>query len=234
MKYAKLPAFALSLTLGAIAFFGGNARAGVADFMLIGDNNLDGTSIANLRSCSENDKNAKILLGSQFKQWIDEISQTAQQKMFRLKRCEVMGIKVVNQSGRKYRTVNDLSQRAQDLSIYEVQGDKLVLIKAFGLPGQYVVVVPEVAKSGLKLSDLNICVHPEKKDDYRRKARSVSNCHDMDQFLYVFEKYKQYPGAYQTNSALFDDKDYQSLNQKGKFNGLKVYKLIGDNLEFVK
>ena len=43
---------------------------GVADFMFVGENGLAGTPISEIRSCSENDRNAKILLGSKFKQWI--------------------------------------------------------------------------------------------------------------------------------------------------------------------
>jgi hypothetical protein len=88
-----------------------------------------------------------------------------------------------------------------------------------------------MAKAGLKLKDLNLCVKPDQKDKYRRKTRSASNCHDLKQSLYVFEKYKQYPGEYQTNSSLFFEKDFKTLNKQGKFKGLRIYKLVGGELE---
>jgi len=236
MKY-RVVSIALAALIASTATFAADRSMtipGEADFMFIGENGLEGKAIGDFRSCSENNADAKKLLGSRFKQWIDEISQTAQQKMFELKRCELMGIYVIDQPGRKYRTVNDLEQRAQGLSVYEVNGAVLKLVKAFGTPAQYIVVVPEVAKEGLELADLNICMNPEKKDTFRRKAKRASNCHDLDQSLWVFEKYKKYPGPLQDNSSLFDAKDFDALNKKGKFKGLRVYKLVGDKLEPVE
>ncbi|REJ78680.1 MAG: hypothetical protein DWQ47_04320 [Acidobacteria bacterium] len=211
-----------------------NPSAGDADFIFVGENGLEGTALSELRACSENNRNAKTTLGPRFKQWIDEISPTAQLKMYEMGRCELMGFHVIDNPSHKYRKPEDLAERNPGRSAYEVSGDALVLIKEFSAPALYVVVVPEVAKAGLALSDLNLCVNPEKKDHYRRITKSASNCHDLKQMLYVFEQYKQYPGDLQTNSALFNEKDYTALNKQGKFKGLKVYTLVGKALEPLK
>ncbi|MCO6510102.1 MAG: hypothetical protein J5I65_04855 [Aridibacter famidurans] len=201
------------------------------DFLFVGANGLEGTSIGELRSCSETNDAAKRKLGPHFKQWIDQISPTAQLKLFEKNRCELMGFLIVDRPERKYKKPGDLSEMNQGRSIYKVTSGKLVLVESFAAPEQYVVVVPEIAKEGLALKDLNLCVNPEKKDHYRRLTRSATNCHDTKQMLYVFEKYKLAPGDLQTNSSLFNASDFNTLNGQGKFKGLKIYRLVGQDLE---
>lgn len=201
------------------------------EFLFVGANGLEGSPIGELRSCSETNDAAKRKLGAHFKQWIDQISPTAQLKMFEKNRCELMGFRIVDRPERKYKKPGDLAEMNQGRSIYKVASGKLVLVESFAAPEQYVVVVPEVAREGLALKDLNLCVNPEKKDHYRRLTRSATNCHDTKQMLYVFEKYKLAPGDLQTNSSLFNASDFKTLNGQGKFKGLKVYKLVGQDLE---
>ncbi|QQS42161.1 MAG: hypothetical protein IPM63_04245 [Acidobacteriota bacterium] len=201
------------------------------EFLFVGANGLEGASIGGLRSCSETNDAAKRKLGPHFKQWIDQISPTAQLKMFEKNRCELMGFQIVDRPERKYKKPGDLAEMNQGRSIYKVASGKLVLVESFAAPEQYVVVVPEVAKEGLALKDLNLCVNPEKKDHYRRLTGSATNCHDTTQKLYVFEKYKMAPGDLQTNSSLFNASDFDTLNKQGKFKGLKIYRLVGQDLE---
>lgn len=200
------------------------------EYFYVGADKMEGTEIGGLKVCSDNHK-GQINWKNEFKQWFDEISQTAQLKMFEMNRCELMGFHIINKPGRRYRKVDDLKERAEGLSVYQVEAGELVLVKDFQAPALYVVVVPEVAKPGLKLADLNLCVKPEQKDHYRRKAKGVSNCHDLKQMLYALDQYKKYPGEYQTNSALFFEKDFQTLNKQGKFKSYKVYKLVVGNLK---
>lgn len=216
-----------------------SAASGTSDvsddeFLFVGANDLEGAAIGELRSCSETNDAAKRKLGPHFKQWIDQISPTAQLKMFEKDRCELMGFRIVDQPERKYKKPGDLAPGNQGRSIYKVTNGKLELVEVFAAPEQYVVVVPEIAKAGLALKDLNLCVDPEKKDHYRRLTRSATNCHDLKQMLYVFEKYKLAPGDLQTNSSLFNASDYNALDKQGKFKGLKVYRLVGQDLEPVK
>lgn len=199
------------------------------EYFYVGVNELDGTGIGGLKVCSDNYK-GRVNWKNEFKQWIDEISPTAQLKMFEMKRCELMGFRIVNKPGRKYRRVEDLAERMQGYSVYQVEKGELALVSEFATPDLYVVVVPAVARPDLQLKDLNLCVKPEQKDHYRRKVRGVSGCHDLKQMLYVFENYKKYPGEYQTNSALFFDKDFKKLDGQGKFRGLKIYRLSDGQL----
>lgn len=200
------------------------------EYFYMGADEMEGTKIGGLKVCSDNYK-GQINWKNEFKQWFDEISSTAQLKMFKMNRCELMGFHIIDKAGRRYRKVDDLKARTEGLSVYQVENGELVLIKDFESPALYVVVVPQVAKPGLKLADLNLCVKAEQNDDYYEKVRSASNCRDLKESLFVFEKYKKYPGEYQTNSALFFEKDFQTLNAQGKFKGLKIYKLVGENLE---
>lgn len=200
-----------------------------SEYFYVGANDLEETTISGLKVCSDNYK-GKINSKNEFKQWFDEISPTAQLKMFEMGRCELMGFHIINKPGRKYRKVDDLAERAEGLSVYQVKNSELALVKKFEAPGLYVVVVPEVVKSGLKLTDLNLCVKPEQKDYYRKKAKGVSNCHNLKQSLYTLNQYKKYPSEYATNSALYFEKDFQTLNKQGKFKSFKIYKLVSGKL----
>jgi hypothetical protein len=95
-------------------------------------------------------------------------------------------------------------------------------------------VVPDHDKPGLKLADLRMCGYPDTIKLFRRKVNSVSNCHDQKQKLYVFEKYKRYPGPMQTGSVIFDAQEFETLKKQGKFRGLVMYKLSGENLAPVR
>jgi hypothetical protein len=210
------------------------ARTGdVPPFLYIGADKMDGVSIAELRVCADNYVGANSLK-KEFKQWIDAISDVAKEKMFAAKRCELMGYYISDNPARKYKDADSLETVAQGNSVYEVENDKLVLVKDFVASAFYVVVVPDANKASLTLADLNLCVTPDLKNTYRKKTKSVSNCHDTKQALYVFEQYKSYPGPMQTNSALFSAADFETLNKQGKFKGLVIYKLNGDMLEPVK
>lgn len=203
------------------------------NFLFVGTDGMDGSSIGGLRVCSVTYVGANPL-EARFKQWIDQISPTAQEKMFANKKCELMGFPINDNPSYKYRNVDSLETLAQGNSAYRVEGDNLVLVKDFTTSSLYVVVVPEVSKSGLTLKELNLGVKPDLKDTYRRKANSVFNYHDLKQALYIFEKYKKYPSPSGTNSVLFLADDFETLNKQGKFKGLIIYRLVGDSLEPVK
>jgi hypothetical protein len=148
--------------------------------------------------------------------------------------CQLMGFRIVDNPSYKYRNVDSLETLAQGNSAYKVEDEKLVLVKDFTESSMYVVVVPQVNKPGLKLIDLRLGVTPDLKATYRKKTASVFNYHDLKQALYIFEKYKNNPGPYETNSVLFNSADFEKLNKQGKFKGLVIYKLVGENLELVK
>lgn len=203
------------------------------EYFYVGTNDLDKAKIGGLKVCSDNHK-GKINWKNEFKQWFDEISPTAQLKMFERKRCDLMGFHVTDKPNRKYRKVDDLADRASGLSVYQVEDGKLVLVKKFATSGLYVVVVPQVAKSGLKLTDLNLAVKPDQKDHYRRKAKGVANYHNLKQSLYYLNQYKKYPGEFATNSVLYLEKDFQTLNKKGEFKPFVIFRLVGGKLEPLK
>jgi len=202
--------------------------------IFIGADDMDGKSTADLKVCSDDTGSFESALKTRFKQWYSDISKTAQEKMFAKGTCQLMSFQIVDKPGYRYRTVDSLETLAQGNSAYRVEGEKLVLVKDFATNALYVVVVPAVAKPGLKLSDLRLGVTPDLKNTYRKKTASVYNYHDLDQAVYIFKKYKEYPGPYQTNSALFSAEDFEKLNKAGKFKGLVVYKLIGEKLEKAK
>lgn len=200
-----------------------------ADFLFVGANDLEDKKTSELRVCSEG-YSLTYPVQEKFKQWISDISETAMLRMMQTKRCELLGYLIQDKPGYKHRSADSFAEEAQGMSVYRVEDDKLVLVKKFEASQFYIVVVPEVAKNGLKLADLNLCGAPDTIKHYRRKTASVSNCHDLKQSLYVFESYKNYPGPMQRNSVIFNSADFESLNKQGKFKGLVVYKLAGEEL----
>ena len=208
-------------------------NVGDPNFLFVGPDGMAGSSVSEIIVCAQNYLGANPLR-QRFKQWIDELSPTAQEKMFANGKCGLMGFPIKDDQGHKYRNVDSLETLAQGSSAYRVEGGKLVLVKDFAASSMYVVVVPEVNRPGLTLKDLNLGVPPDLKDTYRRKARSVYNYHDLKQALYIFEKYKNYPSPLENNSVLFSASDFETLNKQGKFKGLVVYRLVGDNLVPVK
>jgi hypothetical protein len=208
-----------------------NAKSNSTDplFLFVGANDLSDKETSEFRVCADNFSGPNPLR-DKFKQWIDEISDTAMLRMLEAKRCELLGYKIVDNPPYKYRNADSLGEMSRGRSVYKVEGDRLVLVKKFEAAQFFIVVVPDRAKAGLKLAELRLCGSPETIKLFRRKTESVSNCHNLDQSLYVFESYKNYPGPMQTNSVIFNSVDFETLSKQDKFKGLVIYKLVGEEL----
>ena len=205
-----------------------------ADYLFVGADDLEGEPTSKFKVCSDDTGSFENDLKTQFEQWFSDISRTAQEKMYAKGTCQLMGFRIVDNPSYKYRNVDSLETLAQGSSAYNVIGGKLALLKDFSANSMYVVVVPDIDKPGLKLIDLRLGVTPDLKATYRKKTAAVFNYHDLKQALYIFEKYKNYPGPYETNSVLFNSADFENLNKQGKFKGLIIYKLVGEDLEPMK
>jgi hypothetical protein len=199
--------------------------------LFIGKDNLDGAPIANFEVCAESYGLNTFQLKKSFKKWITDISPTAMEKSYAHGTCNLMGFVLDDASEtEEKKEIAGLETLAQGDSVYKIAGDKLMLVKNYVIPENFIVVVPAVNKSGLALADLNLGVTPALKDTYRRKTKGVYNYHDLKQALYLFEKYKKYPSANATNAVLFSGEDFEKLNTQGKFKGLIIYKLVGEKL----
>jgi hypothetical protein len=82
-----------------------------AQYFYVGKDKLAETKIDGLRVCADTFK-VNLTWKKGFKQWIDQISATAQLKMFEMGRCELMGFHIVDKPGRGYRKIDDLQERA--------------------------------------------------------------------------------------------------------------------------
>ena len=199
--------------------------------VFIGRDGLDGKPLAEFEVCAGSYGLNTFPLRKRFKKWITDISPTAMEKSYAGETCRLMGYVVKDDSDKeKEKRVTELETRAQGDSLYEISGDELALVRDYVLSENYVVVAPAANRSGLALKDLYLGVQPDLKDTYRRKTRGVYNYHDLKQALYIFEKYKKYPGANAADSVLFSGADFETLNQQGKFEGLVVYRLVGEKL----
>jgi hypothetical protein len=199
--------------------------------VFIGKDGLDGEPIAEFEVCAGSSGLNTFQLKKRFKKWITDISPTAMEKSYAGGTCRLMGYAVRDDSDKeKEKKVAELETRARGDSLYEISGDSLALVRDYVRSSLYVVVTPAANKSGLALKDLYLGVKPDLKATYRRKTRGVYNYHDLDQALYIFEKYKKYPGANAADSVLFSGADFETLNKQGKFKGLVVYRLVGERL----
>jgi hypothetical protein len=202
-------------------------------------NGLDGEKIAKMRACLVGGditsyKKTHPPMSEQFLAWSSNIDITAAIRSFQAKTCQVIAFYIDKDPNYKYNSIDSLTETAQGTSIYKVEVDKLVLIRKVEASQFYVVIVPDHNKPGLKLADLRICGSPATIDLYKRRVVSGSYCHDQKDKLYIFEKYKSYPGPMQDSSVLFDAAEFNELNKQGKFKGLVIYKLVGDELVAAK
>ena len=202
------------------------------EFLLMGHNDLGGKSIGSMRACvvGGTSRRQHPPMSENFIAWSTSISETAALHSFEVKTCQVIAFWIEDHPGYKYNSIDALNETTQGNSIYRVDGDKLTLIRKVEGSQIYVVVVPDHDRPGLKLADLRVCGYPDTIKLYKRRVNSGSNCHDQKQKLYVFEKYKSYPGPMQTSSVMFDAAEFEQLNKQGKFKGLVVYKLVNDGL----
>ncbi len=210
-----------------------------SEYLIMAANGLDGEKIAKMRACLVGGditsyKKTHPPMSEQFLAWSSNIDITAAIRSFQAKTCQVIAFYIDKDPNYKYNSIDSLTETAQGNSIYKVEVDKLVLIRKVSATEFYVVIVPDHNKPGLKLADLRICGSPATIDLYKRRVVSGSYCHDQKQKLYVFEKYKSYPGPMQTSSVLFDAAEFNELNKQGKFKGLVIYKLVGDELVAAK
>jgi len=227
MKIKLLLSMIIAVLTAGIAV---NAQTNSSSYLFVGADKMDGKKTSELKVCSGDTGSFESSLKKGFKQWYSDISITAQEKMFSKGTCQLMGFRIVDKPSRKFRNVDSLETIAQGKSAYKVEGDELVLVKDFVASSMYVVVVPQVNKAGLKLTDLRLGVTPDLKNTYRKKTASVFNYHNLDQALYIFKKYKSNPSPYETNSVLFSYADFKKLDKSGKFKGLVIYKLVDDEL----
>lgn len=204
-------------------------------FVFMGRNEMAGKTISAMRACvvGGNDQ-APPPVAKGFVAWIRDISETAALRSFNSNSCQIVAFRLDPHPAYKYKNIDALDETAQGNSLYKIEVGKLVLVKAVAASEFYIVVVPDHNKPGLKLADLRMCGYPDTIKQFRRKVNSVSNCHDQKQKLYVFEKYKQYPGPMQTSSVIFDAAEFDQLNKQGKFRGLVIYKLVGEELVAAK
>lgn len=210
-----------------------------SEYLIMAANGLDGEKITKMRACLVGGditsyKKNHPPMSEQFLAWSSNINITAALHSFERKTCQVIAFFIDERPTYKYNSIDSLTETAQGNSIYKVEVDKLVLIRKVTATEFYVVIVPDHNKPGLKLADLRVCGSPATMDLYKRRVVSGSYCHDQKQKLYVFEKYKSYPGPMQTSSVLFDAAEFAELNKQGKFKGLVIYKLVGDDLVAVK
>lgn len=206
-----------------------------SEYLIMAANGRDGEKIGKMRACLVGGditsyKKTHPPMSEQFLAWSSNIDLTAALHSFEVNTCQVIAFYIDKDPNYKYNSLDSLTEVAQGNSIYQVQGDTLKLIRKIDASEFYVVIVPDHNKPGLKLADLRICGSPATMDLYKRRVVSGSYCHDQAQKLYVFEKYKSYPGPMQTSSVLFEAAEFNELNKQGKFKGLVIYKLIGDNL----
>jgi hypothetical protein len=206
------------------------------EFLLMGRNDLNGQSIRQMKACTHGATSRRNHppMSELFIAWSTSIEETAALRSFETSTCQVIAFLIDPHTEHKYNSIDALTETAQGTSIYKVEVDKLVLIRKVDATQFYVVVVPDHNKPGLTLADLRVCGYPDTIKLFKRQVNSGSNCHDQKQKLYVFEQYKQYPGPMQTSSVLFDAAEFAALNKQGKFKGLVIYKLVGQNLIAVK
>lgn len=206
-----------------------------SDFLYMGKNEMAGQRVAGMKACviGGNDRFPPPV-SKQFTNWITAISETAALRSFGSATCPVVAVRIYDHPAYKYKNIDSLTETAQGNSIYKVEAGELVLVRKIAASEFYIVVVPDHNKPGLKLADLRLCGYPDTIKLFRRRVHTVVNCHDQKQKLYVFEQYKSYPGPMQTGSVLFDAAEFTELNKQGKFKGLVVYKLVGDDLVGVK
>lgn len=206
-----------------------------SEFLLMGKNDMEDDGIASLTACVQGaDSRNYPPMSNNFKGWITAISEVAALRSFNNNTCQVIAFLILDEPAFKYRNIESLTETAQGHSLYKVENDKLVLVKKVEASQLYIVVVPQVAKADVKLTDLYLCGSPDTIKLFRRKTAGVVNCYDLKQSLYVFEKYKNYPSPTETNSVIFNAADFDSLNKQGKFKGLVIYKLVGEQLVPVK
>jgi hypothetical protein len=206
-----------------------------SEFLFMGRNDMEGAKIAEMRACvvGASDQ-APPPLSKGFVAWITNISEVAALRSFNGSTCQVVAFRIDEHPAYKYKNIDSLTETAQGNSIYKVEAGKLLLLRKVEAAQFFIVVVPDHNKPGLKLADLRMCGYPDTIKLFRRKVNSVSNCHDQKQKLYVFEKYKRYPGPMQTGSVIFDAQEFETLKKQGKFRGLVMYKLSGEDLSPVR
>ncbi len=204
------------------------------NYYYIGANEIAGTSVGELRVCSDHTSNApKINWQTEFKDWSTAMSENARLKSFQANQCELIGYGLTpDQKGAMYKKVDDLKQKADGLSVYQVEKGEMVLVKEFAAASMYVVVAPRAAKDGLTLKDLSLCVSYELRGNYKKKVKSTSGCNKVENRVDYLGYYKEdkNPDEYTVNSALFTEAEFNAANKKGTFKGYKVYTLVGDVL----
>jgi hypothetical protein len=201
------------------------------EFVLIAKNDRNGDSVGSIRACVPHEMNENApLMSKSFIGWITDLDITAALKSFERNVCHAMAFRLNSNPQYKWRNVDSLAEFADGLSAYKVIDAKLVLIKKFGASQFYVVVVSEQDRPGMKLADLRICVSPDTKLRIEKKVKWAENCHDLADKIWVFEKYKQWPGPTQTNSVLLTAEEFATLTKQGKLKGQVNYKLVGDDL----
>lgn len=211
---------------------GSNDRYKDSEFLLVGGNELDGKAISGMKACTHGATSRRMHppMSEVFIAWSTSIEETAAIRSLQSGTCHVIAYFIDKHPDYKYNSIDSLTEIAQGNSIYKVEGEKLMLIRKIEAPKYFVVIVPQQNKPGLKLADLRICGSPQTIDLYKRRVVAGSYCHDQQQKLYVFEKYKNYPGPLAVSSVLFDEAEYSQLNKQGKLKGLIVYRLEGGEL----
>ena len=165
------------------------------------------------------------------------MSDNARTKSFHAKQCELLGFQLTpKRRTAMYKKVDDLKDKADGLSVYQVEKGELVFVKKFEPASMYLVVAPRAAKSGLTLKDLALCVHADLRGNYKRKVKITSSCSTIEERLDYLGYYKadKNPGDYDVNSALFTEVEFNAANKKGSFKGYKIYTLVGDDLQPMK
>jgi hypothetical protein len=215
----------------------GSAKAGTggyrdSEFLLVAANGLEGQGLTKMRACvvGGSDNRTAPPMSELFISWMNHIDENAANRLYEVNDCQVIAYQIREGTATKYTSIDSLTESAQGRSIYRVESGKLVLARAIAASQFYIVVVPDHSKPGLKLADLRMCGYPDTIKLFKRKVNTGSNCHDQKQKLYVFEKYKDYPGPMQTSSVIFDAAEFGQLNTQGKFKGLVIYKLMNEEL----
>lgn len=200
----------------------------------IGANDIAGTSVGELKVCSDSLDWHKVNWKKEFKHWSDAMSDNALQKSFHAGQCELLGKTLQpDKRGAMYSKVDDLKDMADGLSVYQVEKGEMVLIKSFAAATLYVAVAPRAAKEGLTMKDLVLCVSYALRGNYKKHVKMTSGCNSIENRLDNLGYYKEdkNPDEWKVNSALFEEAEYNAESKKGTLKGYKIYTVIGSNLQ---
>jgi len=207
-----------------------------SDFLFMGNNDKDGTAISELKACIATGS-PRTQMATVFKSWITDISEVAALKMYNMKRCDLVGFRMEDKPGRKYRTVDSFEEYAAGNTMYKVENNELVLVKKF-VGEVYYIVVAKRAKAH-SLNELDVCgpadIVQRLFKSRKRGPDKVSStyCHNLQQQIDRVKKPTQYASHMKRTSAvLFTKKDYLAQKKKNLFRGKAVYTFDGaDTIE---